>query len=733
MLEQEIFERLTLRQDTRLMKVYFPKEDGPSARLLLNRFDGTESLSSDFTYTLELISDDARVELKDVMGKMVTVELKRASGGPRYFNGHVFDFSLLRTDGGLAYYGMTLRPWTAFLQRRQNNTIFHEKTTRQALEKIFGDYAEQKAEFRTAGGKTHTFRVQWDETDYNYLHRRMEEEGWFYWYEHSRNSHTLIIHDDSRLAPDIDDGPIVRFHNDSTVLEHDSITDWSPVRRVVSGKVSLSSFDFKQPKPMHASTETHNRQGQVKDHEIYKYSGAFGFVDLGQGNRLATRQMEEIELLGKEFLLGGNCRQLQPGRCFELSGHFEHNKKDAADRRFLILETLHHGDNNYLQEVGGEAVYHNRATVIRKLIPFRAGVGHNSQQPKIYGIQSAIVVGPPGEEIYSDKYGRVKVQFHWDREGKYDDKSSCWVRVASTWAGSNFGAMSVPRIGQEVLVQWLDGNPDLPIITGRVYNEANMPPWELPGNQTQTGILSRSSKGGGYENANAIRFEDKKGEEQLWLHAEKDQLTEVEHDEDKWVGNDRRKTIDRDETNHIKRDRTETVDHDETITVHNNRTERVDHDEKISIGDNRTEDVGIDERVDIGRNQNLSVGDNRSRTVGNNESVDIGSNQSVTVGSSKTETVAIAKALTIGAGYAVTVGGAMNTAVGLMQFEEVGLSKTVMVGNKFSITAGDELEITVGKANLVMRSDGTVLINGTKFDFSASGPVQINGKDVDIN
>jgi type VI secretion system secreted protein VgrG len=319
----------------------------------------------------------------------------------------------------------------------------------------------------------------------------------------------------------------------------------------------------------------------------------------------------------------------------------------------------------------------------------------------------------------------VRVQFHWDREGQYDDKSSAWVRVASTWAGSNFGFVAIPRIGQEVLVQFLDGNPDRPLITGRVYNQQNMPPWELPANQTQTGMLSRSSTGGEYENANAIRFEDKKGAEEVWLHAEKDQRIEVENDESHWVGHDRTKTIDRDETVHVKHDRTETVDNNETITVHNNRTERVDHNETLSIGDNRTEDVGQNETISIGQNQSVTIGDNRSVTIGGNKSE--------TIAQAKAESIGLGKALSIGLGYQTTVGGAMNTTVGLMQAEQVGLSKSVMVGNKFSITAGDELEITVGKSSLVMKSDGTVLINGTTFNFSASGPVQINGDPVDLN
>ena len=187
-----------------------------------------------------------------------------------------------------------------------------------------------------------------------------------------------------------------------------------------------------------------------------------------------------------------------------------------------------------------------RFTALESSVPYRSA--RKSPKPVVQGPQTAVVVGPAGDEIFTDKYGRVKVQFHWDRYGKKNEKSSCWVRVSSPWAGKSFGFVQVPRIGQEVVVDFLEGDPDQPLITGRVYNAQNMPPWELPANMRQSGVLSRSSKGGAYGNANALRFEDKKGEEQLWLHAEKDQLTEVENDEDKWVGRDRRKTIDREET-----------------------------------------------------------------------------------------------------------------------------------------------------------------------------------------
>lgn len=548
-----------LSQENRILRLRFPANDGPAAALYANALDAYEGLSRDFRYVVEVISEDASLELKNLMGKRVTVELVRGDGSLRYFNGYVFEFRHTRSDGGYAFYDMVLLPWLTFLQLRTDNYLFHDKTTREALEDIFADYPEQHVEFRVSGGKANTFRAQWDETDYNYVHRRMEEEGWTYWYEHDAEFHRLVISDDSQGADPIDGaGSQVSYAVDATSEDHDSIADWTPVRQVASGKVALTSFDFKNPRPQKAQIGTVNRQGDVRDIEIYEYAGAFGFATPDEGDKLARRRMEEIESRAKHFEAAGNCRWLQPGRYFDLAGHYEHDQDDANERRFLVVEARHSANNNYLQ-AADLPQYCNTARCQRKHIPFRPGRGFNSTAPRIYGIQSAIVVGPPGEEIYCDNYGRVRVQFHWDREGKNDEKSSCWVRVASTWAGSNFGAMSVPRIGQEVLVQWLDGNPDLPIITGRVYNESNLPPWELPANKTQTGILSRSTKGGTADHANALRFEDKKGQEEVWLHAEKDQRIEVENCESHWVGRDRQKT----------------VDHDETTTIGNNRIQNV--------------------------------------------------------------------------------------------------------------------------------------------------------------
>ena len=238
---------------------------------------------------------------------------------------------------------------------------------------------------------------------------------------------------------------------------------------------------------------------------------------------------------------------------------------------------------------------------------------------RVPGPQTAIVVGAAGEEIYTDKYGRVKVQFHWDRLGKRDENSSCWVRVSQAWAGKNWGAMHIPRIGQEVIVDFLEGDPDRPIITGRVYNGAEMPPYDLPANQTQSGIKSRSSKGGSPANFNEIRFEDKMGSEMLAIHAEKDQEISVEHDESHTVGHDRSKGM----------------GHDETTKVGNNRTETVGANEKITIGVNRTENVAVNETITIASNRSISVGKSETATVALQRTHSVGVNETISVGAAQ--------------------------------------------------------------------------------------------------
>jgi len=560
------------RQHNRILRLSFPNGDGPQALLLANALDASEGLSRPFEYTLELLSDDAHIQLKDLQGKMLCVELVRKDGTLRYFTGRVFRFGLRKVDGALAFYEARLGPWLNYLSLRKDNYLFHEATLYDQTRSIFSDYgAFADWDWRVKGpDKPMTDACQFDETDANYLARRWSAAGLFYWFEHGETGHKLVLSDDSPGAAPIDGDPAVPYQRHGGALEEDGIGDWSSVRQLVHGSVAVSSYDFKSGQPVVASASTLNQQGDVPLIESYEYTGAFGFKNLAHGDTLAKLRMEEIEARGKLFEGAGNNRQLMPGRWFRLTGHFDDEGGDDASE-FLVVDCQHRATNNY-QAGQVSPHYENRLTCLRKKIPWRPGRAFHCVETRVYGIQTATVVGPKGEEIHTDEFGRVRVQFHWDREGKGDERSSAWIRVATPWAGSNFGMTSIPRIGTEVIVSFMDGNPDRPIITGMIPNANTMPAWSLPANKTQSGMLSRSTPGGGPDNANAIRFEDKRGGEQLWVQAERNMDTVVKQNETRAVGGDRTLNVGGNHVQGIGKDVTHTVGGAHTETVKRNMT-----------------------------------------------------------------------------------------------------------------------------------------------------------------
>lgn len=480
-------------QTNRILRLSFPNNDGPGVLLLPNKLHAEESMSRDFDYTVELLSDNATLALKEVQGKLMCIELVREDGSLRYFTGYVFSFSLQKTDGGVAFYQARLAPWLAYLKLRRDNYLFHGHTLQEQTASIFGDYSTlPQWECQVQGpDPAMTDACQFDESDHNYLHRRWEAAGWCYWYEHTEQGHTLVLSDSTVNAPVIDGEGTVPFQRHGGAVEEDGLGEWSPVRSIAPASVALGGFNFKHPVPTRVDLPTLGEQGAILRVESYEYAGAYPFADTQAAEHQAHVRMEELEAGAKHFEGGGNCRRLQPGRAFDLSGHFANSDENC----FLILGVVHSASNNYLQlgRAGGpQSQYSNRVNCIRKKIQWRPGRGFNSVPTRILAPQTATVVGPQGpDSIHTDEYGRIRVQFHWDREGANDERSSAWLRVASHWAGAELGASSVPRVGSEVIVQWLDGSPDRPIVTGAVYNEYNLPPWILPTQQALMGLRSR--------------------------------------------------------------------------------------------------------------------------------------------------------------------------------------------------------------------------------------------------
>jgi type VI secretion system secreted protein VgrG len=425
------------------------------------------------------------------------------------------------------FYQMILRPWLAFLCHRSDNYLFHDKTLEAQTTAIFADY-EALCDWKTehlGQDVAMTDACQWDESDYNYLHRRWEAKGWHYHYEHRRDGHTLVLSGDSTRCVPIDGGGNIPWQGNSGV-QTCGISQFSAVRDVMPTHYAASSFDFKNPRPIQCELPSNNMQGEIPALEIYEYAGAYGFKNAEDGDAFVRIRMEEIEARAKRFEARGNEDHAQPGRAFTLSGHLDAAtfEQDAADdeQTFLIVAVEHVASNNYETGAGTASEYSNTITCIRKKIPYRPGRHFNSTPSRNDTIDTAIVVGPAGEEIHTDEYGRVRIQYHWDRVGRHDEKSSAWARVSSSFAGERYGQKTIPRIGQEVAVQWLGGDPDRPLITGRVYNARHMPPrfshtGSLPGEKAVSGWSTRELHG---VRLQQLRFDDTPGQISTQLASE---------------------------------------------------------------------------------------------------------------------------------------------------------------------------------------------------------------------
>lgn len=662
----EIAKQFFALQNNRLFTIKTPLSG--RSELVLTEFTCEEGLGKLFETWLTLASQDPNIELKKLIGKPVTITLQLtdalASSDERYFHGYITDFEHIGTDGGLARYKAIARPWITFMDRRQDIRIFQEQTVTDILGAVLQPYQKfGDVEFRLQKPTVNrSYCIQYKETDLTFVLRLMQEEGLFFYFEHAKDAHKLIISDTS-----VDAKPIagrtasLRYSTDEILDDEQVITAFAARRQLTSGSTTLKTVDYKAPAAQRqVQDDTGINQGDVENYEVYDYLGAHGFPDSSRGEQLARFRSEALAAHSKIFVGKSYCRRLTLGHYIQVEDHYDHERVQPEDRQFLLTWIRHHGTNNY-QAKPGVATYTNEFRCIRKKIAFRPL--QTIPHPVIHGIQTAVVVGPKGDEIYTDELGRVKVQFHWDRLGKKNQASSCWIRVAQPWASGGFGMIQLPRIGDEVVIVFGDGNPDRPLIISSVYNAQNMPPWQLPANATQSGILTRSTTGGSSDTANALRFEDKKGQEEVWLHAEKDQRIEVENDESHTVGNDRGKSI------------------------------------------------GNDENATIGRNWTLSTGGVKFETVG------LASVQSVGLG----------KMLNVGLAYNVNVGGLYLRNVALQMASTVGLSRVDRVVQDWTAHVGHTYTVTVrGKAvgDAVKQDQANPLDISPDFNPEIPGPVQ---------
>jgi type VI secretion system secreted protein VgrG len=690
--------------------------------LLFREMRGREELGRPSAFELSALSTRADIKPSDLLGKNITVKLELVKGGFRYFNGYVTRFSQGTILGKYYEYQMTVNAWLWFLTRTADCKIFQDKTAPEIIKEVFGDHKMAIFEDGLSGSYAkREYTVQYRETDFAFVSRIMEEEGIYYYFEHKDGKHTLKLVDGESGYKKLENKPSIAYYPPGRTLHgnEEYIQSFRQAQRIEPGTVASRSFDFANPKADLEVKAQNVQQHQSADYEIYDFQG--DYIKTDNGEHLAQVRVDEFHT---EFELAEaetNVRDIAVGRLFSLTNA---PRKDQEKDYLIVSADWDLRNNTYEASINEDAAYSCTMTVLQSKQQFRPT--RSTPRPTMGGPQTAVVVGPGGEEIYTDKYGRVKVQFHWDRYGKKNENSSCWMRVSSPWAGANWGGVAIPRIGQEVVVDFLEGDPDQPLIVGRLYNADQMPPYALPANMTQTGIKTRSSKGGGAANFNEIRFEDKKGSEQVFLHAEKNQDIEVENDETHWIGHDRQKTIDHDEYVNVKNNRTETVGANEKITVSGNRNRTVAQNEIVSVGLTRTHSVGVNEMISVGAAREVTVGGAQAVTVGAAQTETVGGTQSETYGKNQTTSVGSDRSITIGNNHSTEVGKDQSLNVAKNRSTEIGENEKHKVGKNLKIEAGDEVVISCGDSSITLKKDGTIILKGK--DISLDGSGDINSK-----
>jgi len=544
---------MAINQEARLLAITTAL--GPNV-LAIRSMVLEEQISRLFHIEAELSSEDGKIDFDKVIGNNVTIRLAIGAKETRYFNGLVSRLVQGANRGGYAHYRADIVPWLWFLSRTSDCRIFQEKTAPEIIEDVFK--AQGFTDYKLSLNGTYPkweYCVQYRETDFNFVSRLMEQVGIYYFFVHENGKHTLTLADSISAHKPFPGYAEIPFHElDKGAPGREAITDWTVQKEVQPVACALNDFNFEKPKTSLRATANLSRPHGLAQFEIYDYPGEYR--EPSEGETLSGVRLDELQSQYETLRGEANCRGLAAGSTFTLKGH----ARSDQNREYLITRVSLHVDAGEFAATSGNSGEFFSCTFnsIVKAQQFRPP--RLTPKPSVQGPQTAIVVGPKGEEIYPDKYGRVKLQFHWDRYGKADENSSCWIRVSSEWAGKKWGAISLPRIGQEVIVEFLEGDPDRPLITGRVYNAEAMPPYDLPGKATISTLKSNSSKGGG--GFNELRFEDKKGEEQIYLHGEKNLDIRIKHDAFTTIENNQHLLVTKDQFEHVKNDRHETVDAD---------------------------------------------------------------------------------------------------------------------------------------------------------------------------
>jgi type VI secretion system secreted protein VgrG len=608
-------------QENRLISLTTPLGDNT---LLLAGFSGNEAISRLFSFHLDLLSESSDpIDFSNIIGKNVTISVTQSDNSQRYFNGLVSRFAQSGADSRFLHYQMEMVAWPWKMTRYADCKIFHNKTVGDVIEQVFKDRG--LTDYQLSLNATYSpieYCVQYRETDFNFISRLMEQNGIFYFFKHEMGKHTMVIADSASIHDTCPGQNSAGFDLAGGGLDtEDSVNSWNLEQELRSGKYTLTDYNFTTPATsLLASEPTIVSVGGNADYEIFDYPGDYG--TRGDGTTFAKLRMQEEE--ASHLVAHGSsvCRAFTTGYKFDLTDH----PQDAMNASYVLAEIQHVASvgTSYTADDGGGESYSNHFTCIPTSVPFRPA--RLTPKPFVQGPQTAVVVGKSddkggneddggdGEEIWVDKYGRVTVKFPWDRAGS----CSCRVRVSQEWAGQGWGAITIPRVGQEVIVSFLEGDPDRPIITGRIYNASQTVPYPLPANQTRSTFMTRSSTGGGGDNYNELRFEDKAGSEQIFLRGEKDLDIRLKNDIREYAGNNRSLMVTKDQL--------EKVDRDHHSQVTGNSNQKIGKTLSLQVGQNLYEKSGTNYAHEAGQVIHLKAGMTVVVEAGTQLSLKVGGN-----------------------------------------------------------------------------------------------------------
>lgn len=561
-----------LRQDTRQVRI---KSALPENVLAFRSMRMSEGMSQLFEMQLELYSDEDGLEFDKVLGRNLTVALETEKGPEeRYFNGFVTQFGFAGSHGRRFVYQAVASPWLWFLTRTETCRIFHESPADRIVSEVFRAHGFTDFEFRLSRAHpVYEYCVQYRESDFNFVSRLLEREGIHYHFEHRNGSHLLVLADSNSLLTEEPGYATIDYHAEDEFLRRrrECIHAWRPESRVQPTRVALSDYDFRKPAADLAASARIGRGHALGAFEVYDWPGAYR--ELAEGEDYARMRVEELQSQQTRMQAEATARGVKSGRLFTLAAH----PVARFNAPHLIVSAIHHvASDDY--ESGADAeeqIYRCAFTAMPATEPFRPP--RRTPKPLISGPQTAVVVGAEGEEIDPDEHGRVKVQFHWERAGS----PSCRVRVSQAWAGAGWGAASIPRIGQEVIVEFEEGDPDRPIVTGRVYNAAQRAPYDPPARRNVTAFRTNTVKGVGF---NELSFDDTAGAEGIFVHAQFDFDRRVRNDARDRVGRDRHATVARDAFEAVEANRHATVAVEERLTVGDSRHVRIGEDDLRAAG-----------------------------------------------------------------------------------------------------------------------------------------------------